>query len=175
MTNHIMCVILFTYVTNNQNWTWSDEEKRLGNKQFTDFWCTCDHIGSTHFQVSKVEMPIAQLEIFHSNHCSMHFAQYFLDRHMFHFFMPVWKHCLVSANQKQAAIFQQWRSPYHIYIYISQRQFCLHRCHSPIRGFLTLPLWGLPQQEHCSQRLHLLYPWMGLTGELVFKLSTKRV
>lgn len=115
MTNHIMCVILFTYVTNNQNWTWSDEEKRLGNKQFPAVWCTCDHIGSTHFQVSK-----AELEIFHSNHCSMHFAQYFLDRHMFHFFMPVWKHCLVSANQKQAAIFQQWRSPYHIYIYQSK-------------------------------------------------------
>ena len=37
-------------------------------------------MGSAHFQVPRIETPIARLEIFRSSHCGMHFAQYFRNR-----------------------------------------------------------------------------------------------
>ena len=42
-------------------------------------------MGSTHFQVSRVDMLIAQLETFCSSYCGMHFVKYFLDEVAFHF------------------------------------------------------------------------------------------
>ena len=44
-------------------------------------------MGSTRFQVSKVEMSLARPQILRSNHRDMYFAKYFPDRLVFYFFL----------------------------------------------------------------------------------------
>ena len=85
-------------------------------------------------------MFIAQLELFCSNHCGMHFAKYFLDRLMFYFsclpgnitrYQPI--RGKVAFNSGTLLVGQMRRNfPSSV----------LLSCHGS-----TTPLWAAPQQE----------------------------
>lgn len=56
-------------------------------------------MGSAYFQVSRLEMLIARLEIFRNNHCGMLFAKYVPERLevFFFFFLACLETFCVSA------------------------------------------------------------------------------
>ena len=59
----------------------SSGNARPRSSQFSEpLWTDPGQIGSAHFQVFRVEMLAARLEIFRSNHCGMHSTKSYPDR-----------------------------------------------------------------------------------------------
>ena len=101
-------------------------------------------------------------------HCGLHFTQYFLDRLVFIYSFFASLEALEGVSQSEGAGISTITLSFSIRL----RQFCLHRCYSPIHCF-----WLLFEDCHNRGRAHQrgIYTaceWgNGLTGELVFRFS----